>query len=77
MQEKNAISDLANIGAYGFLPLLFEYILPVLDSPQGTRNQYFLSNTINKMIETSAAGFVAKLAEDCAHAGRLRSLSNS
>ena len=71
VQEKKAISDLANIGAYGFpsAAVLREHILPVIDQPDGKRNQYFLSNVINKMIEGGAASFVASLAEDCAQCG--------
>ena len=70
VREKNAISDLANIGAYGFASgaLLRTFIQEVLDSPQGLATEYFLSHTINKMI---AAGheFAAHLAEDCAQCG--------
>jgi dTDP-glucose pyrophosphorylase len=74
VREKNAISELANIGAYGFpsASLLREFITPILDSPaaesHGSRTQYFLSNVINKMI-AAGHGFVSNLAEDCAQCG--------
>ena len=70
VHEKNAVSDLANIGAYGFASaaLLRQYIQPVLDSTDGGRNQYFLSNVINHM-RAQGHGFVANLAEDCAQCG--------
>ena len=70
VHEKNAVSDLANIGAYGFASasLLRQFIQPVLDSTKGGRNHLFLSNIINQMI-LAGHGFVANLAEDCAQCG--------
>lgn len=70
VREKNAISELANIGAYGFASghLLRNYSQRVLDTPQGGRNQYFVSNVINQMI-TDGHGFVANLAEGCEQCG--------
>ncbi len=70
VREKDAISDLANIGAYGFASaaLLRMFIQPVLDSTEGGRNHLYLSNIINRMI-SQGHGFVANRAEDCAQCG--------
>ena len=81
VREKEAISDLANIGAYGFSTgaLLREYISRVLDAPSAQASdassggvvpshEYFLSNVINKMI-TDGHRFTATQAEDCAQCG--------
>ena len=77
VREKNAISELANIGAYGFPTgeLLREYSQKVLDQPQGGRNEYFLSNIINQMI-VEGHGFVANLAEGCEQCGTPEKLEN-
>ena len=52
VHEKNAVSELANVGAYGFASatLLHDFIQPVLDATNGGRHQYYLSNVINSMI---------------------------
>jgi dTDP-glucose pyrophosphorylase len=70
VREKEAISDLANIGAYGFTSanILRQFILEVLNSPDGGRNTLFLSNIINRMIGKGHA-FVANLCEDAADCG--------
>ena len=70
VREKKKISDLANIGAYGFAAgsLLRTFIQEVLDRPEGLATEYFLSNVINKML-AAGHGFVANLAEDCAQCG--------
>ena len=68
--EKEAISDLANIGAYGFASgaLLRTFIQTVLDAPQGLATEFFLSHIINLMISDGHA-FVAQRAEECAQCG--------
>ena len=70
VHEKNAVSDMANIGAYGFASatLLREFLTPILDTTNGGRNHYFLSNVINQMI-AQGHGFIANLAEECAQCG--------
>jgi len=70
VREKEAISDLANIGAYGFPSalLLRDFISPILDSSEGGRNRLFLSNVINRMV-AKGHGFVANRAEECAPCG--------
>ena len=68
--EKEAISDLANIGAYGFASgaLMRTFIQKVLDAPQGLATEFFLSHIINLMISDGHA-FVAQRAEECAQCG--------
>ena len=70
VSEKNAISNLANIGAYGFATgaLLRSFIQDILDNPEGRTTELFLSNVINRMIRQSHP-FVASQAEDCAQCG--------
>jgi hypothetical protein len=70
VQEKNAISELANIGAYGFATgaALRTYIQGVLDCPKGIATEYFVSNVINKML-SDGYEFVAARAEGCEQCG--------
>ena len=70
VREKNAISDMANVGAYGFPSgtLLRTAIAKVLDEPKGIAMEYFIRNIINQLL---AAGhtFAALLADQYANCG--------
>jgi len=70
VREKNAISRMANVGAYGFptARALRSYIQSVLDAPDRTMETYYLSNIINKMIK-DAFDFKALSAEQCRQCG--------
>ena len=52
VREKNAISRMANVGAYGFpsARALRTYIQAVLDQPDRVMETYYVSNIINKMV---------------------------
>jgi len=68
--EKSAISDLANVGGYGFASgtVLRSFIGDVLDHPTGGLNEYFLSNIINCML-AHGHPFAAKETERIAECG--------
>ncbi|KAL1521269.1 hypothetical protein AB1Y20_020938 [Prymnesium parvum] len=70
VSEKKAISDMANVGAYGFPSgqLLREAIATVLDAPQGIAMEYFISNIINKLLSGGHV-FDALMADQYANCG--------
>ena len=53
VREKNAISNKANVGAYGFESglELRRFIQRVLDNPTGLSTEYYLSHIINNMLQ--------------------------
>jgi len=70
VREKNAISRMANVGAYGFpsARALRSYIQAVLDQPDRMMETYYVSNIINKMVKDDFH-FVALNAEHCRQCG--------
>ena len=70
VREKNAISRMANVGAYGFpsARALREYIQAVLDQPDRMMETYYVSNIINKMVRDDFH-FAAINADHCRQCG--------
>mmetsp|Transcript_36127 Transcript_36127/g.84397 ORF Transcript_36127/g.84397 Transcript_36127/m.84397 type:complete len:805 (-) Transcript_36127:85-2499(-) len=74
VQEKNAISDKANVGAYGFpsAALLRSFCQQALDSPEREAMKFYLSTIIRRMVRAGHV-FVGKpaKAEQCGTPAKL------